>query len=123
MPRLPDSLDCLRRSALHAATPFLIALGGTLAPAAHAQSQPASEATISKKRLTLEALYGPGQVDFDGSHASGMTWIDAAHFLHRPDGKLTKVDAVSDTAEPAYDENALKAALLASKEFSEEEAG
>ena len=80
MPKLPETLDCLRRGTLHAATPWLIALGGALAPAAAAQSQPASESTsqaTEKKHLTLEAIFGPGQVDFDGSHATGMTWIAA----------------------------------------------
>lgn len=89
--------------------------------AGHAQTT--TSAPAEKKRLTPAIVYdNEGDYKFGGSHASGMTWVDPEHFHHRRDGKLMRVQAETDQAVPAYDESALKAALLASKHFDDETA-
>jgi dipeptidyl-peptidase-4 len=73
----------------------------TLAPAAR-----------GLKLLTLETIYGPDRVDFDGSYASDLKWLpDGQHYLERRQGTLQRVDALTDEATPAYDYAALAAAL------------
>lgn len=113
-----------RCAAVRLVPPLLVALGGaTLAPAQTPSDSVAADPRAPKKRLTLDAIFGPeGQVDFDGSYATGMTWIDAEHFLHRRAGELRKVHAVTDAAEPAYDVAALEAALVATNDFTPEQA-
>lgn len=70
------------------------------------------------KRLTLESVYGPNPVDFNVSHAWGLTWLDdGRHYLEWRDDVLQQVDAVSDAAQPAYDSGALERALLAQGDF------
>lgn len=107
--------------------PSLIArliAGALLVSTLHAQdsaSQPASAPAL--KPLTKEAVFGPGKVDFNGSVAGGMTWLgDGQSFLHRRDGKLLKVDALTDVGQPAYDADALLAALRAAGDFDEKTA-
>ena len=89
------------------------------------QSAPASQPE-SKKRLTLQAIFGPeGRVDFDGSIARGMRWLeDGESYQQRREGKLMRVDALSDEAEPiAVDEReALEAALAAHADIDETQA-
>ncbi|MFQ5806063.1 MAG: S9 family peptidase [Phycisphaerae bacterium] len=74
--------------------------------------------------MTLEAIYGPeGKADFDGSYARGMKWLDDGwHYLHRRDGQLMRIDALTGEAEPAYDQGALEAALRAHEDFDEKAA-
>ncbi|MBI5865516.1 MAG: DPP IV N-terminal domain-containing protein [Planctomycetes bacterium] len=106
---------------------FLLATTGVSA-GVFAQSRPASEPATSsapaeKKRLTPGIVYDrEGGYDFSGSHASGMNWIDDASFSHHRDGKLMRVDALSDQGQPMLDAEAIKAALLASGQFNEETA-
>ena len=81
--------------------------------------------TDGSKPITLEAIYGPeGRVNFRGTVASRMTWLDdGTHFLHRRDGVLQRVNAETDEAEPAYDHEALQAVLEAHDDFDESAAG
>ncbi|MCK4340481.1 MAG: S9 family peptidase [Phycisphaerae bacterium] len=70
--------------------------------------------------MTFETLYGPQRVNFSGHYATGMRWLpDGQHFLHRRDGILQKVDAVSDEATPAYDHEAFQTALADHEDFDE----
>jgi len=88
-------------------------------PETQAATQPETQPAV-RKPLTPEATHGKHRVDFDGSYASGMQWLDdGRHFLHRRDGRLMRVDALSDQAEPAYDQDALEAALRACGDFDE----
>jgi dipeptidyl-peptidase-4 len=72
----------------------------------------------------LEAVYGPdGKADFDGSHPRGMKWLDhGQHYQHRREGQLMRVDAPTNEAEPAYDQDALQAALSGHEDFTEKQA-
>ena len=84
-------------------------------------SRPATQIRPGQKLLTVEAIWGPeGRVDFGGSYATGMTWLDdGKHFLHRREEVLQRVDALTDEASPAYDHEALLAALEAHEDFEE----
>lgn len=85
------------------------------APTTRTASQPVPQ----RRRLTIADLFGPEPVDFDGSYARGMRWLaDGVHYLHRRDGRLMRVSALTDEAEPAYDQQALEAALRAHPDFS-----
>jgi dipeptidyl-peptidase-4 len=94
-----------------------------LQPAAQPQTQPTSQLEtqpVEPKPLTLDVIYGPDRVDFDGSYAKGMQWLDdGRHYLHRPDMQLMRIDALSGAAEPAYDQDALEAALRAHEDFDD----
>lgn len=82
-------------------------------------AEPASSSAPALKRLTREMLFGPeNRVDFVGSYQSGFTWLsDGRSFLHRRDGTLMRVDAVSDRATPPYDVERFEQALRASGDF------
>ena len=57
-------------------------------------------------------MFGPGAVDFGGSEARGLRWShDGQYLLQRARGELQKVDPFTGDAEPAYDLEALRAAL------------
>ncbi|MCH7871460.1 MAG: S9 family peptidase [Planctomycetes bacterium] len=74
----------------------------------------------NKKPITYESVYGPNRINLSGSYARGMIWLPGGeHFLHRRDGGLRKVNALSDEASPAYDREAFEAALLAHEDFDE----
>jgi len=89
----------------------------TLVGLAGCQTPPG--ARPGRKPLTRDLLDGRG-VDFDGSYARGMTWLDdGRHYLHRREGRLIRVDALTDVAEPAYDQDALEAALRSHEDFDE----
>lgn len=103
---------------------FQVATQPVTQPTTQAQTQPATQAVLQRKPLTLEALYGhEGRIDFDGSHARGMVWLDdGRHYLHRREGRLMRADARTDGAEPAYDQEGLEAALRAHDDFNEKQA-
>ncbi len=108
------SVACVRSTRLCGTIALLAWMyWGSLA-AGRPQSVPTSEPASqpSRKRITLDVIQGRGRVNFDGSYASGMTWLpDGRHFLHRRDGKLMRVDALTDTAEPAFDVAAIQKAF------------
>jgi len=77
----------------------------------------------ARKPLTYETLYGEARVNFDGSYARGLEWLDdQAAYLQRDEGVLTRVDAESGVAQPAYDVAAFEAALRAQGDFDEQAA-
>ena len=81
---------------------------------------PASGSAL--RPLTREMLDNR-EVNFDGSYARGMVWLeDGRHYLHRRGGRLLRIDALTEETEPAYDQDALKAALGAHEDFSEGQA-
>lgn len=92
---------------------------GRLIGSAAAQDPPstapatASGAARGDKLITLDAILGPtGRVDFGGTWKGGQRWLpDGDAYLEPRDGRLARVDAVSDAAAPAYDAAPLKAAL------------
>ncbi len=87
-------------------------------PSTQPESQPATQPVPEPKPLTWEKVYGRDRVDFDGSYARGMRWLpDGEHYLHQREGELMRVSALSDEAEPAYDREALGAALEAHEDF------
>ncbi len=92
-----------------------------------AQTQPATDTAPAtapaRERITEDVLYGPDRVDFDGSYATGMTWLgDGRHFLHRRDGILQRVDALTDEATPFYDVAALEQKLIDEAELDADQA-
>jgi dipeptidyl-peptidase-4 len=93
-------------------------------PATQPTTQPQTQPAPKRKPLTPQALYGPeGKISFDASYARGMVWLDdGRHYRHRRDGRLVRIDALTDAAEPAYDEEALQAALRAHDDFDEKAA-
>jgi dipeptidyl-peptidase-4 len=98
------------------------ATGQTL-PAGSQESQPASEPAPGTKLLTPEILWGPeGRVDFNGTRLAEITWLpDGVHYLQRRDGRLMRVHAESDAAEPAYSRDALERALRAQGDFDDKD--
>lgn len=63
-----------------------------------------------KKPLTLEALYGPKRVDFDGEYATGMRWAaDGQSYFIRQSGLWNRVDVQTGAEMPAYDADQLAA--------------
>jgi len=105
-------------AALTVPSPAQLAATQTAPASSQAESAPASS-QAAKRRLTLDDLYGSQPIDFDGEYARGMRWLDEQHFLHQREGRLMRVDALTDAAQPAYDDERLKAALLASGYFDE----
>ena len=101
---------------------FILCSLGAGAPAQeNAESQPTTAPAL--KPITFETLYGEDAPDFNGTSARGMNWLDdGQHYLHRRDGRLMKIDAATDAAEPAYDVDALLAALQAREEFDDKSA-
>lgn len=70
--------------------------------------------------ITRETVFGPKAVNFTGHYASGQTWLpDGEHYLEHRGGVLQRVNAVTDEAEPAYDYQALEAALKQHGDFDE----
>ncbi|MGE0478827.1 MAG: DPP IV N-terminal domain-containing protein [Phycisphaerae bacterium] len=107
-------------SAVHAdQPPPATAAGATTAPSDPPATAPSGDATTAPatspatpKELTLDAILGPdNKVDFDGSYKSGLRW-DGSHYLERRDGVLCRIDPLTDDATPAFDRDALAAALL-----------
>jgi dipeptidyl-peptidase-4 len=89
-------------------------------PTTQPETQPATQPVAERKPLTWDKVYGRDRVDFDGSYARGMRWLaDGEHYLHQREGELMRVDVLSDEAEPAYDREALEAALKAQGDFDE----
>ncbi len=87
------------------------------APASHPEG---------KKSFTLEEIFGSQErVNFSGSYATGLSWLEESarpgtgvpRLLHRRDGVLYSVDALTDEAEPAYDLDACRTALAAREDF------
>ncbi len=114
---------CLRASRLITILITLAAAHAQSQPASQATSQPASRNAEQPKPLTLDVIRGSERVDFDGSYARGMRWLDdGRHYLHRRQGQLMRIDALTDEAEPAYDQDALEAALSTHEDFDEQAA-
>lgn len=79
-------------------------------------SQPTTTSTsqpVDRKPITREVALGPeGKVDFDGSYVSGLRWSPKSrYYFERRDEILQSVEAVTDSATPAYDYVALETAL------------
>ena len=81
------------------------------------------------KTLTIDAIYDPDtRVDFSGSPATGLTWIDEGHYLwSRRAGSgrgrdWVTVEAVTGRAEPLFDAGRMEAALAAVPGVSRDEA-
>ena len=81
----------------------------------------AQDSTPSEKKpITYETVYGSDRANFNGSYARGMSWLpDGGHFLQRRDGALQRVDALTDQAAPAYDQDALQATPAAHEDFDD----
>ncbi|MBK8913706.1 MAG: S9 family peptidase [Phycisphaerales bacterium] len=85
------------------------AAGAEEAPPAGAE---ATTAPAVKPRLELHHLYGKKALKFDGEYARDLRWsATGPSYLDRRDGVLMRVEAVTDTATPAFDYVTLAAAL------------
>lgn len=74
--------------------------------------------------LTFEAIYGPGRVELTGPVARGMRWLpDGRHYVERRDGVLHRVDPLTGESLPAYDHEALRAAVAGHPEIGDAAAG
>ncbi len=70
------------------------------------------------QRLTEAELFGPSRVDFNGHVLRGLDWWPAGgDYLERRDGVLSRINAETGDAAPAYDYAALEAALAAHEDF------
>lgn len=77
--------------------------------------------------LTLDNIFGPTRVNFDGYFPRVLTWIDEDHFLQsaetRPDGPILRVDVLTGETEPLFDSGLMQSALRESLELSAPDAG
>ena len=77
--------------------------------------------------LTLDDIFGPSRVGFDGTLLRVLTWIDDDHYLQsaetRPDGPLLRVDALTGEAEPLFDPKLMQDALREILGLTEFDAG
>ena len=62
--------------------------------------------------LTFADLYGNQRLDLSGSVPSGLVWVDGGRYLNPADGPSI-VEAATGESRPAFDANALAAALTA----------
>ena len=70
------------------------------------------------RTLTIDAIYDPDRrVDFSGTPATNLRWIDAANYLHtRRVGRgveWLKVDATSGRTSALFDPSRMEASLAA----------
>ncbi len=109
------------RSAPGAALLLLVSLAAQ--PVAAQESAPAST-PAGRKLLRLNDIFGPGRrVDFSGNVPGGLRWLpDGEHYLQSRDGGLQRVEALTDKSEPAYNRDAMLAALRATGDFKDSEA-
>jgi dipeptidyl aminopeptidase/acylaminoacyl peptidase len=78
-------------------------------PITKGRVRPRAEDRTMNKPITVDT-----QVDFNGSPASIIGWLDdGEHFLQVKDGKLWKVQAVTGRCQPFHDPKKLAAALAA----------
>lgn len=103
-PRAPSAAFALRIAA---------ALLAARAAAAQSTQVSSSSPALGEKLITLDAIFGPaGRVDFAGQWKGGQRWLpDGEHYLEQRDGRLARVHAATDAAQPAFDPEPLKAAL------------
>lgn len=97
-------------------------LNAASAPATNAAVDSAPSTSAAPKRLTLAAIYD-GK-DFDGDVLRGVEWTDdPGQYRQRKDGRLLRIDARSGAeAGPAYDDDALRAALSRHRDFDKDAA-
>jgi dipeptidyl-peptidase-4 len=74
------------------------------------------DAPAQQKLLTLDDVYDPqSRINFTGTPAIGLKWMDATHYLQPPADRdsreWTKVDASSGRATPLFDVPKMEAAL------------
>jgi dipeptidyl-peptidase-4 len=75
------------------------------------------------KPLTAGVVFGPGAVNFSGTHVSGLEWLpDGEHYLERRGGVLQRVTALTGDTTPAYDYAALEEALKTQADCEEADA-
>ena len=96
-----------------------MAIASVLAAGVSAQAQ--------RRMLSIDAIYDPDQrVDFSGTPATNLRWIDADTYLERrrvtAGAEWLKVDAVSGRTAPLFDTTHMTSALAAVSGVSQDEA-
>ncbi|MFO0837263.1 MAG: S9 family peptidase [Phycisphaerae bacterium] len=84
------------------------------------QSQPTSAVAPGSRLLSVQQIFGADAIDFSGSHATGLRWLDDGSYLQRRDGKAMRIDPAGGDATPDFDEGKLRAALKSASDFDDE---
>jgi dipeptidyl-peptidase 4 len=84
----------------------------TTTPLNRGPARPLPEDRKTDKPITLDLLFR-NTPNFSGNPVSGLTWIDADHFLQDKDGRLYKVHAATGRAELFVDVEKVKKSLAA----------
>jgi len=84
------------------------------------------DAQVGARRLTIDAIYGAGRINFSGTPETAITWLDARTYLTRRRGasgtEWLKVDAQSGRSSSLFDAAPMEAALASLPGVTRDEA-